>query len=107
MTRYYYCYCIAFDDGTYYYGSRTSKCEPKLDVKYNGSPSKTIAAKWLTNSYTKTVLSVHDTPAQARAAERVLIRKGWLAGNTINVAVTEWRAGRIRVIDRFGQVVNR
>ena len=74
----YYLYLIQFEDGRFYIGSRKSKVPAKDDVKYWGSPGKTIKHLWEMKKekhilFESTDISIQDL----REKEYEMIQEGW------------------------------
>jgi hypothetical protein len=70
-----YVYKIEFETGHFYFGSRSSECEPEQD-SYLGSPV-THKTHWEQHDPKKTVLMKLDTREEASEYENVLIEWGW------------------------------
>lgn len=75
---YCYLYLIKFEDGTFYLGSRKSKVPANEDVKYWGSPGKTIKHLWEMEKekhilFESTDISIQDL----RKKEYKMIKAGW------------------------------
>ena len=75
---YYYLYIIKFEDGKFYIGSRKSKVPAKDDVKYWGSPGKTIKHLWEMKKEKHVLFESTDISIQdLREKEYKMIQEGW------------------------------
>ena len=75
---YYYLYMITFEDGRFYIGSRKSKVPAEEDVRYWGSPGKSIKNLWEMKKekhilFESTDISYKDLIDK----EKIFIREGW------------------------------
>ena len=75
---YYYLYLIKFEDGRFYIGSRKSRVPAKDDVRYWGSPGKSIEHLWEMKKekyilFESTDISYKDLTDK----EKIFIREGW------------------------------
>ncbi len=74
----YYLYLIQFEDGRFYIGSRKSKVPAKDDVKYWGSPGKTIKHLWKMKKVKHILFETTDISIQdLREKEYKMIQEGW------------------------------
>ena len=75
---YYYLYLIKFEDGRFYIGSRKSKVSAKDDVKYWGSPGKTIRHLWEMKKEKHILFESTNISLQnLREKEYEMIKEGW------------------------------
>ena len=75
---YHYLYMITFEDGRFYIGSRKSKVPAAEDVRYWGSPGKSIKNLWEMKKekhilFESTDISYKDLIDK----EKIFIREGW------------------------------
>ena len=75
---YHYLYMITFEDGRFYIGSRKSKVPAEEDVRYWGSPGKSIKNLWEMKKekhilFESTDISYKDLIDK----EKIFIREGW------------------------------
>jgi hypothetical protein len=86
MPEHHYVYRVDFLEIAHvYFGSRTSKCLPKLDTKYMGSP-KTYKHYWRENTPVKTILVTgFRTRETAIVYEANLIRNQWALNKELSL----------------------
>lgn len=74
---YHYTYKIEFTTGHWYIGKRSSKIEPELDIKYQGSGKLLGVFKKNHKEFTKIILATYDTDIEALDGEKKELGDRW------------------------------